>query len=161
MNFEGIHEKTLLIIKPDGVQRGLIGEVIRRLERKGLKIVGMKMLRLSEDLLREHYKEHVTKDFYPSLEAFMSSSPVVCICAEGLNAVGAVRLICGATNAAEADGGTIRGDLAMGFSNVVHCSDSLNGAKREVHLFFGEDVYDYDKTEYTHVYMDQERDLNV
>lgn len=164
MKFEGIYEKTLLIIKPDGVQRGLIGEVTKRLELKGLKIVGMKMIRLTEELLRTHYAEHVDKDFYPAVEKFMSSSPVVVIVAEGLNAVAAVRLIAGATNAAESDGGTIRGDLAMGYSNVIHCSDGVDGAKREVGIFFDEsEVHSYDKTEYLHVYMEDERgtDLSV
>lgn len=164
MNFEGIHEKTLLIVKPDGVQRGFIGEVIRRLENKGLKVAGLKMTRLSGDLLKKHYAEHVDKPFYQSLEDFMSSSPVAIIAAEGLKAVAAVRLIAGATNASEADAGTIRGDLAMGFSNVVHCSDSVESAQKEVGIFFSEaEIFDYDKTDYLHVYMDDERqvDLNV
>ncbi len=158
MNFEGIREKTILIIKPDGVQRGLIGEVINRLEKKGLKIVGLKMDYLSEAKLREHYSHHVEKPFYPGLEAFMKSSPVVIICAEGKNAIDAVRLIAGVTDGAKADAGTIRGDLAMGFANVVHCSDSLETAKAEVARFFEtEEVFDYSKTEFMHVYMDDER----
>lgn len=162
MKFEGIHEKTLIIIKPDGVQRGLVGEVTKRLELKGLKIVAMKMMRLTEDLLRKHYAEHVDKGFYPAVEKFMSSSPVVVIVAEGLNAVAAVRLIAGSTNAAEADGGTIRGDLAMGFSNVIHCSDGIDGAQKEVGIFFDEsEVYDYDKSEFMHVYMEDERGTDV
>lgn len=158
MKFEGIYEKTIIIVKPDGVQRGLVGEVIKRLELKGLKIVGLKMTQLSEDILRKHYEVHVEKPFYKSLEDFMKSSPVIVICAEGLNAVAAVRQIAGATNASQADGGTIRGDLAMGFSNVVHCSDSTETAKREFGIFFAEsETFDYDKTEYLHVYMDDER----
>lgn len=164
MKFEGIFEKTLVIVKPDGVQRGLIGDVINRLEKKGLKIAGMKMVKLGPDVLRKHYEAHVEKPFYGALESFMSSSPVTVLAAEGLKAVSAVRLIAGATNAADADGGTIRGDLAMGFSNVVHCSDSIESAKQEIELYFGEgELFDYDKTEYLHVYMDDERatDLNV
>ncbi|MFA6427898.1 MAG: nucleoside-diphosphate kinase [Candidatus Magasanikbacteria bacterium] len=158
MKFEGIYEKTILIVKPDGVQRGLVGEVLKRLEMKGLKVVGLKMMQLDEDKLREHYAHHVEKPFYPGLEKFMKSSPVVAICAEGKSAVDAVRLIAGVTHAAKADGGTIRGDLAMGMCNVVHCSDSLETAQAEVKRFFDDDeIFDYDKTEYLHVYMDDER----
>jgi len=158
MKFEGIFEKTILIVKPDGVQRGLVGEVLKRLEMKGLKIVGLKMMYLDEAKLREHYAHHVEKPFYPGLEKFMKSSPVVCICAEGKGAVEAVRLIAGVTNAAKADGGTIRGDLAMGMCNVVHCSDSVETAQAEVKRFFeDEEIFDYDKTEYLHVYMEDER----
>ncbi|MBT3418793.1 MAG: nucleoside-diphosphate kinase [Candidatus Magasanikbacteria bacterium] len=158
MKFDGIFEKTIVIVKPDGVQRGLVGEIVRRLEMKGLKIVGLKMMYLSEAALREHYAHHVEKPFYPGLESFMQSSPVAVICAEGKNAVGAVRLIAGITNAGEADAGTMRGDLAMGLCNVVHCSDSVDNAKAEVTRFFDEnEIFDYDKTEWTHVYMDDER----
>lgn len=158
MKFEGIYEKTVLIVKPDGVQRGLIGEVLKRLEMKGLKIVGLKMMQLDEAKLREHYVHHVEKPFYAGLEKFMRSSPVVMICAEGRNAVSAVRLIAGVTNAGEADGGTIRGDLGMGMCNVVHCSDSIETAKKEVERFFEKnEIFDYDKTEYMYVYMEEER----
>lgn len=158
MNFEGVNEKTILIVKPDGVQRGLVGEIIKRLEMKGLKISGLKMMYLSEDKLREHYAHHVEKPFYPGLEGFMKSSPVVVVCAEGKGAVSAVRLIAGVTNAGSADGGTIRGDLAMGMCNVVHCSDSVENAKDEVKRFFEDkEVFEYDKTEYLHVYMEDER----
>ena len=158
MKFDGIFEKTIVIVKPDGVQRGLVGEIVRRLEMKGLKIVGLKMMYLSEAALREHYAHHVEKPFYPGLESFMQSSPVAVICAEGKNAVGAVRLIAGITNAGEADAGTMRGDLAMGLCNVVHCPDSVDNAKAEVTRFFDEnEIFDYDKTEWTHVYMDDER----
>ncbi|MEK7084447.1 MAG: nucleoside-diphosphate kinase [Patescibacteria group bacterium] len=158
MRFDTIFEKTILIIKPDGVQRGLVGEVVKRLEMKGMKIVGLKLTYLEEKVLREHYAHHVEKPFYPGLEAFMRSSPVVVICAEGKNAVAAVRLISGVTNASAADAGTIRGDLAMGMCNVVHCSDSIESAQAEVKRFFREDeIFDYDKTEYMHVYMEDER----
>ena len=158
MKFEGIYEKTILIVKPDGVQRGLVGEIIKRLEMKGLKIVGLKMMYLNEAKLREHYAHHVEKPFYPGLAGFMKSSPVVVICAEGKNSVSAVRLIAGVTNAGQADGGTIRGDLAMGMCNVVHCSDAVDSAKAEVKRFFeAKEVFEYDKTEYLHVYMEDER----
>ncbi len=158
MQFEGIYEKTVIIVKPDGVQRGLVGEVSKRLEAKGLKIVGLKMMNLDTEQLREHYAHHVEKPFYPGLESFMQSSPVVAICAEGRDAVAAVRLIAGVTRGSEADAGTIRGDLAMGVCNVVHCSDEIENAKKEVERFFEpEELFSYDKTEYLHVYMDDER----
>ena len=158
MNFTGIYEKTILIVKPDGVQRGLVGEVVKRLEMKGMKVVGLKMMYLNEEKLREHYAHHVEKPFYPGLEKFMKSSPVVVICAEGKNAVSAVRLIAGGTDAGKADAGTIRGDLAMGMCNVVHCSDSVETAVAEVKRFFDEaEIFDYSKTEYLHVYMEDER----
>jgi nucleoside-diphosphate kinase len=158
MRFDGIFEKTVVIVKPDGVQRGLVGEIVKRLESKGLKIVGMKMNYLSEAQLREHYAHHVEKPFYPGLESFMKSSPVAIICGEGKNAVEAVRLIAGITNGSKADAGTIRGDLAMGMCNVVHCSDSPENGEAEVKRFFVEgEIFDYSKTEYLHVYMDDER----
>lgn len=158
MKFTGIFEKTILIVKPDGVQRSLIGEVLRRLEMKGLKVVGLKMMQLDEKRLREHYAHHVEKPFYLGLEKWMKSSPVVCICVEGKGAVEAVRLIAGITNAGKADGGTIRGDMAMGMCNVVHCSDSTETAEAEVKRFFADDeIFEYDKTEYLHVYMEDER----
>lgn len=158
MKFNGIHEKTVLIVKPDGVQRGLVGEILKRLEMKGLKVVALKMMYLDEATLRAHYAHHIEKPFYPGLAKFMKSSPVVVICVEGRGAVAAVRLISGVTHAGEADGGTIRGDLAMGMCNVVHCSDSMETAKDEVKRFFGKgEVFDYNKTEYLHVYMEEER----
>lgn len=158
MKFEGIYEKTVLIVKPDGVQRGLVGEMTRRMEQKGLKVVGLKMMMLSSEKLKEHYAHHVEKPFYPGLEAFMQSCPVVAICAEGRNAVSAVRLIAGVTDGAAADAGTMRGDYALGFANVVHCSDSLETAKDEVARFFDEgEIFDYDKTDWLHVYMEDER----
>ncbi len=158
MKFEGLYEKTIIIVKPDGVQRGLVGNILSRLETKGLKIVGLKMMLLSEEKLREHYAHHVEKPFYPGVEKFMKSSPVAVICAEGRGAVEAVRLIAGVTNAREADAGTMRGDLAMGMCNVVHCSDSVETGKDEVERFFSEDeIFEYDKTDYLHLYMDDER----
>ena len=158
MQHTGISEKTIVIVKPDGVQRALIGEVVKRIETKGLKIVGLKMMQLQDAVLREHYAHHVAKSFYPGLEAFMKSSPVAVICAEGKNAVAAVRLIAGVTRGHEADAGTIRGDLAMGVCNVIHCSDTPENAKIEVTRFFQEnEIFEYDKTEYMHVYMDDER----
>lgn len=153
-------QKTLVLIKPDAIQRGLIGEIITRFERKGLKIVGMKMISLDEALLREHYAHIADKPFFSGVAQFMSSSPIIAMCLEGLDAVNAVRLIVGITKAREADGGTIRGDFAMSVScNVIHASDSEETAAKEVPRFFKEDeLYEYHKSEYEHVYNAEERE---
>ncbi len=133
-------ERTFVMVKPDGVQRGLIGEVISRLERKGLKIVAMKMLWISEELAKEHYAEHKEKPFFANLVSYITSGPVVAMVVEGRDAVKVVRKLVGATNPAEADPGTIRGDFGLDIGrNVVHASDSLASAEREIALFFSED----------------------
>jgi nucleoside-diphosphate kinase len=152
-------ERTLVLIKPDGIQRGLIGEVTRRFERKGLKLVGMKMMTLKDAVVLEHYAHLVDKPFFEGVKKFMQSTPVIAQCWEGVEAVNAVRIITGITKAREADAGSIRGDLSMGFQcNVIHASDSLDTAKREVKRFFKEDeLYDYDKTEYMHIYSEDEK----
>src|SRR3989339_175728 len=103
MDFKGLKEKTLVIVKPDAIQRGLVGEIIKRFERKGLKLVGCKMMRLDEALLREHYAHIREKSFYPGVEQFMMSSPVLALCWEGLEVAKAVRLITGITKAREAE----------------------------------------------------------
>lgn len=159
LRMNGIHEKTLVLIKPDGVQRGLIGEVLSRFERKGLRIVGVKMMRLDEAVLREHYAHIADKPFFGGVSQFMQSSPVVAVCLEGLGCVNAVRLLCGITKSREADAGTIRGDLAMSVAcNVVHASDSIETASKEVPRFFKPDeLHEYDKSEYEHVYVEDER----
>lgn len=158
MRFDGINEKTLVLIKPDAIQRGLIGEIVRRFEMKGLKVVAMKMMRLEEALLREHYAHIVDKPFYSGVEKFMMSSPIIAVCLEGWQVVDAVRLITGITKSRAAEAGSIRGDLAMGVgNNVVHTSDSLENAEKEVYRFFKEeDLFDYDKSEYLHVYGEEE-----
>ncbi len=159
MNFEGLKEKTLVIIKPDAIQRGLAGDITTRFERKGLKLVGTKMVRLEADLLKEHYAHIADKPFYPGVEEFMMSSPAIVQCWEGLDVVNTVRLITGITKAREAEAGSIRGDLAMSVAcNVIHASDSVDTAKSEVSRFFSdEDLYDYDKSDYMHVYHEEER----
>lgn len=151
-------EQTLILIKPDGIQRGLVGEVISRLERKGLKLVGIKMMTLSSALLREHYAHIAGKSFYPGVEKFMKSSPVIAMVWEGMDAVSTVRLLCGITKSREAEPGSIRGDFAMSVAcNLVHASDTSATAKKEVSRFFGKDeLFRYDKTEYLHVYMEDE-----
>lgn len=147
-------ERTLVIAKPDAVQRGLIGEILGRLENKGLKLIGIKMIQLEEALLNSHYEEHLDKPFYKDLEKFMKSSPVVVMAWEGFQCTSAVRLIVGSTNPREADAGTLRGDLAMGSGrNIVHASDSKKSGNREVSKFFeANELLSYDKTEYQHVY---------
>lgn len=152
-------ERTLIIAKPDAVQRGLIGEIISRLERKGLKLIGIKMAGLDETMLRTHYAEHVEKDFYKGLEDFMKSSPVVLMAWEGFECVESVRTIVGTTNPREAAPGSIRGDLAIGVGrNLIHASDSMASGAREVELFFDKnELFDYDKSEYMHLYEEFER----
>lgn len=153
-------ERTLVIAKPDAVQRGLIGEIMRRLENKGLKLIGLKMIELEDALLKSHYEEHLDKPFYKDLEKFMKSSPVVAMAWEGFECTVAVRLIVGSTNPREADAGTIRGDLAMGSGrNIVHASDSKESGDREVANFFDEnELLQYDKTEYQHIYEEFEKE---
>lgn len=152
-------ERTLVLIKPDAIQRGLIGEITARFEKKGLKLAGLKMMTLDEALLRDHYAHLVDKPFFQGLAKFMSSTPVIAMCWEGLEVVNAVRLLCGITKARAAEAGSIRGDLAMSVScNVIHASDSVENAEAEVKRFFKKDeIYDYNKTEYDHVYAEDEK----
>lgn len=159
MQFEGLKEKTLVIIKPDAIQRGLVGQITTRFEQKGLKLIGTKMVRLEADLLKEHYAHIADKPFYPGVEEFMMSAPSVVQCWEGLDVVETVRRITGITKAREAEAGSIRGDLAMSVAcNVIHASDSVDTAKAEVGRFFtDEDLYEYEKSDYMHVYHEEER----
>ena len=141
-------ERTLVLCKPDAVQRGLVGTILSRLERKGLKLVGVKMLDVDEDLAARHYAEHLEKDFYPALRDFITSSPVVAMAIEGENAVDVVRTLVGATNPQQATAGTLRGDYGLDRTmNLVHGSDSLSSAEREVALFFSaQELHDYELT---------------
>jgi nucleoside-diphosphate kinase len=152
-------ERTLIIAKPDAVQRGLIGEMIGRFEQKGLKLIGMKMVRLDEPSLRGHYAEHIEKSFYAGLEEFMKSSPVVLMAWEGYECVSSVRILVGATNPRQAAAGTIRGDFSIGVGrNLVHASDSRDSGVAEVARFFANDeLFTYDKSEYMHLYEEFER----
>lgn len=130
-------ERTFLMIKPDGVQRNLAGEIISRFEKKGFQLVGLKLMQISPELAAKHYGEHLGKPFYSELLEFITSGPVVAMVWQGLNAVAVARAMMGKTNPADASPGTIRGDFAvfMG-NNVVHGSDSLESAEREIKLFF-------------------------
>jgi nucleoside-diphosphate kinase len=130
-------ERTLVLVKPDGVRRRLIGEVIRRLEAKGLDIVGMRMLTMDKEMASKHYEEHVSKPFFGDLVTFITGGPLLAMAVEGDEAVSVVRTLMGATDPKKADLGTIRGDLAIEMTeNIVHGSDSPASAARELALFF-------------------------
>lgn len=152
-------EKTIVLIKPDGVQRGVIGEVMNRFERKGLRLAGMKMVALDDPTLDQWYEHHKDKPFFPSLKSYMKSYPVVAMVWEGLDATTTVRKMIGITKAREAEPGTIRGDFAMSQQyNLIHASESTEAAERELKLIFKEDeVFDWNKSDYLHVYVDEER----
>jgi nucleoside-diphosphate kinase len=133
-------ERTLVLIKPDAMQRGLAGEILSRLERRGLRMIALRLLQMDEGLARRHYAEHEGKPFYEGLIAYITACPIVAAVFEGTNAVDTVRKTMGATNPAAAGPGTIRGDLGLETGrNLIHGSDSLESAKREVALFFPED----------------------
>ncbi len=140
-------ERTLIIIKPDGVQRALIGDVISRFEKRGLRIAGMKLMQISRALAEEHYAEHKGKGFFEGTVKFITSSPVVVLCLEGPNAIAAARQTMGATRPPEAAPGTIRADLGLDVSrNIVHGSDAPATAEREVKLYFKpEELLDYQR----------------
>lgn len=130
-------QRSLVLLKPDCVERRLMGQVIARFEAKGLNIIAMKMLRVTPELAKRHYAEHVSKPFYPSLEAFITSAPIVALCVEGLDVVRVIREMLGATNGLNAAPGTIRGDFSSSRQmNLVHASDSLESAARELNLYF-------------------------
>lgn len=132
-----MNERTLVLVKPDGVQRGLVGEVLRRLERKGYRILALKMLRMTEEMARRHYAEHVEKPFFKSLSEFITSGPLVAMVLEGPAVVATVRQMMGATDPAKSAPGTIRGDLALTIGmNIIHGSDSVERAAQEVAVFF-------------------------
>ncbi len=136
-------ERTLILVKPDGVRRSLIGEVISRVESKGYKVVGLKMMEPTREILAKHYEEHVDKPFYEPLLEFMLSGPIVAIIAEGNRVIEGFRKLAGATDPTTAEPGTIRGDLARDqgtkvVQNIVHGSDSTQSALREIEIFFPE-----------------------
>jgi len=141
-------QRTLVLVKPDGVQRGLIGLILARLERRGLKLVAMKMIRISRELAGRHYAEHQSKPFYNGLIAFITSGPVVAMIWEGREAVAVVRSVMGSTDPLKAAPGTIRGDLALDLGmNLIHGSDSPARAETEMALFFSPDeLHDYERT---------------
>ncbi|MCI0437609.1 MAG: nucleoside-diphosphate kinase [Chloroflexi bacterium] len=140
-------QRTLVLLKPDAVQRGLVGEIITRLERRGLRLAAMKLMRVSNELANKHYAEHVGKPFFNGLVKFIISSPIVAMVVEGENAVELVRRTMGPTNPQNADSGTIRGDFGLTIGmNLIHGSDSERSAKREIELFFSpEEIIAYER----------------
>lgn len=153
-------ERTLVILKPDAVNRGLLGEIIARFENKGLKIVGLKMKHLADAELAEHYAHHKEKAFYPALRDFMKHSPSLLICLEGNGVVDAVRSLCGPTHGLEAAPGTIRGDFSMSIQqNIVHASETPVIATQEVNRFFENgELFDYPRIDMEMIYSVEERD---
>lgn len=152
-------ERTLVLIKPDAMQRDLVGELIQRFERKGLKLVGIKMMALSDELLDEHYSHLAGRDFFAEIKTFMRSTPIIACCWEGVDCVNTVRIMCGITKAREAAPGTIRGDFAMSVqANLVHASDSLETAEVEVPRFFNEnELFDYEDVLNPFIYNSREK----
>jgi nucleoside-diphosphate kinase len=140
-------QRTVVLLKPDALQRDLLGEIINRFERKGLKIVGLKFIRLNDELLDTHYSHLSDKPFFESLKKFMMQTPVVGLVLEGLEAVSEVRKIIGSTNPRQADAGTIRADFSMNVpSNLIHASDSEETAQNEIKRFFSHDeIFTYEK----------------
>jgi nucleoside-diphosphate kinase len=146
-------ERTLILLKPDAVQRGLVGQILSRFEQKGLKLVAMKLMRITPELAAKHYEAHKERKFYPGLVKFMTSSPVVALALEGIGAIAICRTMMGATFGADAAPGTIRGDYGVSRSfNLVHGSDSPEAAKRELGLFFPEGLVDYDYSGFGWIY---------
>lgn len=151
-------EKTLILLKPSCVGRGLVGEVLNRLERKGLIICGMKMIQLDEKILREHYAHLVDKPFFPVLVKGMMATPVVAMVVKGVDAVEVVRMLCGVTNGRKAAPGTIRGDFSMsGSQNIIHASDSVENAAVEINRFFcPSELFDYNVGSLDYLYSPDE-----
>ena len=151
-------ERSVILVKPDGVQRSLIGEIIHRFERKGLKIVGLKMISLSDAVLDEWYVHHKDKPFFGGLKSYMKSYPVVAMLLEGKDVVATIRKMIGITKARDAEPGTIRGDFAMSQQyNLIHASESVEMAKKEEMLVFNKDeIFDWQKSDQLHTYLDSE-----
>lgn len=147
-------ETTFLMVKPDGVQRGLVGEVIKRLEDRGLRLTAMKMMTIERERAEEHYAEHEGKDFYQPLLEYITSGPVVAMAVAGKDAISMVRKMVGATDPHEANPGTIRGDFGIEIGrNIVHAADSPESAERELDIFFDKSEYNnYTKVEETWIY---------
>jgi len=153
------HEKSLIILKPDAVQRNLVGEITARFEKKGLKIIGMKMMSIETALLDEHYAHIKDKPFYPGVRDFMKACPVVVMAVEGINAISAIRLIVGPTKGWEATAGTIRGDFSLSTqSNIVHASETIEAGEVEVKRFFKKDeIFEYKKIDTDFVYAEHKK----
>lgn len=147
-------ERTVVLVKPDAVQRGMIGEIIHRFERKGLQLIGLKMMQLTDEVVKSHYAHHADKPFFPSLKEFMQSSPIIAMVWQGPQAVGVVRTLVGPTKGHEAAPGTIRGDFTIEAShNAIHASDAVETAAAEIERFFvPAELFDYAKTVNAHLF---------
>jgi len=152
-------QRTVVLVKPDGLQRGLIGEIVARFERKGLKLVGLKMMRLNDELLDTWYAHHKDKSFFADLKSFMTWTPIIAMVWEGQEAISAVRKLVGVTRGYEAEAGSIRGDFAMsGSQNLIHASDEATNAEKEIGLIFTpEEIFQYETAEACLIYSDFER----
>jgi nucleoside-diphosphate kinase len=147
-------EKTFLMVKPDGVQRNLVGDIVNRFEKKGFKLAGAKLMVISEELAKQHYGEHQDKPFFGELVDFITSGPVFAMVWEGENVISVARNMMGKTNPQEADPGTVRGDFGITVGkNIIHGSDSPESAEKEINLFFNEDeIIDYSKQDQDWIY---------
>jgi nucleoside-diphosphate kinase len=152
-------EQSVVLVKPDGLQRGLVGEIISRFERKGLKLAALKMISLSDTHLEDWYHHHKEKPFFPNLKRYMQTTPVIAMLWEGVECVDAVRKLTGITKAREAEAGSIRGDLAMSQQmNLIHASDSNENARRERDIIFNtSDIFNYERNIEVFVYSEEER----
>lgn len=152
-------ERTVVLVKPDGVQRALIGEIIKRFEDKGLKLVGLKMISLEDSLLENWYSHHTDKPFFPALRDYMKSYPVVAMAWQGHEGIATVRRLVGITKSREADPGTIRGDFGMSQQyNLIHASEDVKAAEKELDLIFDDhELFDWEKTLHKHIYLPDEK----
>ncbi len=151
-------ERTLLLLKPDAIHRAIVGSIVSRFEQKGFKIVGMKMIKMSKELSKDHYSHLVSKPFYHDLEKFVTENPIIALVIEGKEAVEVIRLIVGPTNASKASGGTLRGDFSNSTSrNIIHASDSKEAAVKEIARFFKpSELFDYHLTNEPFLYASDE-----
>jgi len=147
-------EKTLVLLKPSAIERNLAGTVIARFEQKGLQLVGIKMIQLTDEILNEHYAHLLDRPFYPRLKESMKATPVIACCFEGLESIQVVRNLTGATNGRNAQPGTIRGDYSVsGMENIVHASDSVENAEIELNRFFKpEEIFTYERPNFNFIY---------
>lgn len=152
-------ERTVVLIKPDGVQRGLIGEIIHRFEVKGLKLSALKMMNMTDEIIDEWYAHHKDKPFFPSLKAFMTSYPIVAMVWEGIEAASVVRKMIGITQARQAEPGTVRGDYAISTQmNLIHASETAEAAQKELGILFSDtDIFTWERTDSPHLYGADER----
>lgn len=155
---KNIKERTLIILKPDALHRGIVGEILDRFEQKGLRPAGMKMIKMTDLLLDKHYAQHKGKHFLPKLKQFMKKLPVVLVVLEGLDVVRVVRNMCGSTDGKNAPAGTIRGDYGMSISNnIIHSSEDVRAAKREITIFFSKsELFNYERSDIHFYYAEDE-----